>query len=109
MDTHLRVMYQGNIRIRKCTVCCKRWYFTFNGQECSGPLPIDGILYQNLDINIHRSTTIEGFCSGVAAGSVNVQFHVGDCHGYPGGAADAYTSWNSVSRIVIEEVEPPQP
>ena len=32
---------------------------------------------------------------------------VGDCVGKKSGS-DAYTGWNSVTRIVIEEVPPPQ-
>ena len=37
--------------------------------------------------------------------NVKVEFHIQDCAGYSGG--DGYTSWNSVSRIVIGEVPPP--
>ena len=28
-----------------CHACCRRWYFTFNGAECSAPESIDGIVY----------------------------------------------------------------
>uniref|UniRef100_A0A8B9WSS1 CTHRC1 C-terminal domain-containing protein n=1 Tax=Bos mutus grunniens TaxID=30521 RepID=A0A8B9WSS1_BOSMU len=41
----------------------QRWYFTFNGAECSGPLPIEAIIYLdqgspelNSTINIHRTS-----------------------------------------------------
>ena len=44
-DTALHVAWTGNLRVYGCTTCCKRWYFTFNGAECSAPLPIDGIVY----------------------------------------------------------------
>ncbi|XP_020623543.1 collagen triple helix repeat-containing protein 1-like [Orbicella faveolata] len=40
-DTALHVYWTGALRIYRCTDCCKRWYFTFNGAECSSPLPID--------------------------------------------------------------------
>ena len=57
--------------------------------------------------NIHRHRHIEGYCDKVLKGHVRVGFWVGNCPSY--GNADAYTGWNSVSRIVIEEVPPPQP
>ena len=98
----------GNIRIRGCAVCCKRWYFTFNSAECKDPASIDGVLYQNIDINIHRATNIEGYCGGIAAGKVKVGFSVGNCgKGVSGSSAYTYASWNQASRIIIEEVEPP--
>ena len=87
--------------------CCKRWYFTFNSKECSKPAPIDGIVYHGVDINIHRSTNIEGYCGGIPAGKVQVGFNVGDCTGSGYKAGDAWTSWYQTIRIIIEEVEPP--
>ncbi|XP_031563570.1 collagen triple helix repeat-containing protein 1-like isoform X2 [Actinia tenebrosa] len=110
-DSYLRVAYQGNIRVFCGNGCCKRWFFTFNKVECSTPAPIDAVVYQHLtpagpSANIHRSATQEGYCGGIGKGIVRVGFSVGNCAGH--GDADAYTSWNSVSRIVIEEVDPPQ-
>ena len=35
-DTALRVVYQGNLYLGGCNNCCKRWFITFNGAECSG-------------------------------------------------------------------------
>lgn len=104
-NTYLRVVYVGNLRIQGCTTCCKRWYFTFNNSECQIPAAIDGTVYQSANLNIHRSASIEGYCGGLDKGKVQVGFHVGNCAEY--GNADAFTSWNSVSRIIIEEVEPP--
>lgn len=78
-DSYLRVVYMGNIRITGCTACCKRWFFTFNGAECKVPAPIDGSLYQSANINVHRPTSIEGYCGGIAAGKVRVGFSVGNC------------------------------
>ena len=88
--------------------CCKRWYFTFNGAECSGPLPIDGIVYLGgaKSLNPHRVRHIEGHCNNIHKGKVRVGFWVGDCDGY--GNADAYSGWKSVSRIYIEEIPKPQ-
>ena len=97
----------GVTRIRRCKTCCKRWYFTFNSKECSKPAPIDGIVYHGVDINIHRSTNIEGYCGGIPAGKVQVGFNVGDCTGSGANTGDAWTSWYQTIRIIIEEVEPP--
>lgn len=103
-NTYLHVVYVGNLRIQGCK-CCKRWFFTFSSSECTNPAAIDGVVYQGSNINIHRSANIEGFCAGLNSGRVLVDFSVGN--GYQYGNADAFTSWNSVSRIIIEEVEPP--
>ena len=49
----------------------------------------------------HRS--FEGYCENIPQGRVTVELWVGQCHGgYTLG--DAITGWNSVSRIMIEEV-----
>ena len=56
--------------------------------------------------NLHRVRQIEGVCEKVHKGTVRVGFWVGNCASY--GSADAYTGWNSVSRIYVEEVPPPQ-
>ena len=90
-----------------CTACCKRWFFTFNNAECSDPAPIDGSLYQNFDLNIHRPTKIEGNWVGFLFGKVRVGFSIGKCDGGANTNADAWTSWNQANRIIIEDVEPP--
>ena len=105
-DTHLRVVWSGNLRQFSASQC-SRWYFTFNGLECNGPLPIDGVIYQSANINILRVGEIEGYCGNIPAGLVNVEFRVGLCNTSPLG--DAYTGWNSHSRIIVEEVDAPQP
>ena len=107
-DTALHVYWTGTLRIASCTGCCKRWYFTFNGAECAAPLPIDGIVYLGTakSQNPHRVRQIEGHCNNIHKGKVRVGFWVGNCAGY--GNADAYTGWNSVSRIFVEEVPKPQ-
>ncbi|XP_046856163.1 collagen triple helix repeat-containing protein 1-like [Xenia sp. Carnegie-2017] len=107
-NTSLQVFYGGNLRIAFCNTCCKRWYFTFNGVECKNPLPIDGVFYiQGVKSeNIHRHRHIEGYCNKIHKGKVQVGFWVGNCAGF--GNANADSGWNSVSRIVIKEVSPPQ-
>ena len=106
-DTSLHVYWTGVLRIANCDSCCKRWYFTFNGAECSGPLPIDGIVYMDSGENLHRVRHIEGHCNNIHNGKVRVGFWVTNCAGFSG-SYDAYTGWNSVSRIFIEEVPKPQ-
>ncbi|XP_028410668.1 collagen triple helix repeat-containing protein 1-like [Dendronephthya gigantea] len=106
-DSYLRVFYAGNLRIYNCNNCCKRWFFKFNGAECN--VPIEGVYYMWKGLksqNIHRHRHIEGYCGRIRKGHVRVGFWVGNCRSYAN--ADAYSGWNSVSRIVIEEVPPPQ-
>ncbi|XP_068748748.1 collagen triple helix repeat-containing protein 1-like [Montipora capricornis] len=109
-NTGLRVFFNGALRIYNCHGCCKRWYFTFNGAECSNPAAIDGVVYMvhgnGAKKDLHRVRQIEGVCEKVHQGIVRVGFWVGNCVSY--GNADAYTGWNSVSRIYVEEVPPPQ-
>ena len=108
--TGLRVFWSGTLRLANCHGCCRRWYFTFNGAECSTPGAIDGIVYMvhgsGAKKDLHRVRHIEGVCEKIHKGTVRVGFWVGNCAGY--GSADAYTGWNSVSRIYVEEVPPPQ-
>ena len=108
----MHVSFNGNLRLYNCHACCSRWYFTFNGAECSAPGAIDGVLYMlhgNGDEkkNIIRVRHIDGVCSKVGKGKVSVGFSVGRCVGYSA-VADAYTGWNSVTRIYVEEIPPPQ-
>ena len=108
--TGLWVFWSGPLRIYNCHSCCRRWYFTFNGAECSAPAAIEGVVYMvhgnSARKDLHRVRQIEGVCEKVHKGTVRVGFWVGNCASY--GSADAYTGWNSVSRIYVEEVPPPQ-
>ena len=86
---------------------CNRWYFTFDGAECATPATIDGVVYvQTVQENPHRPRRIEGYCNKVPKGHIRVGFWVGKCEGENLG--DGNTGWKSMSRIVIEEVPPPQ-
>lgn len=65
-DSSLRVVFSGSLRLKCKNACCQRWYFTFNGAECTGPLPIESIIYLdqgspelNSTINIHRTSSGE--------------------------------------------------
>ncbi|CAH3192756.1 unnamed protein product [Porites evermanni] len=109
-STALRVFWNGDFRISNCDDCCNRWYFTFNGAECASPGAIDGIVYVSLGTkwrkNPHRPRHVEGICEELHKGTVRVGFWVGKCASRKPG--DAYTGWNSVSRMYVEEVPPPQ-
>ena len=56
--------------------------------------------------NLIRVRQIDGVCEKAPKGIVRVGFWVGNCPRF--GNADALTGWNSVSRIYVEEVPPPQ-
>ena len=103
-DTALHVYWTGVLRIHGCNSCCKRWYFTFNGAECSAPLPIDGVVYMQTggNKNLLCVRHIEGHCNKIHKGKVRGGFWIGNCPGY--GNADGYTGWQSVSSIFVEEV-----
>ena len=104
-QTALHVYFAGNLRIASCDNCCSRWYFTFNGAECSSPGRIDGAYYMATAAgkNLHRHRHIEGHCNNIHKGRVRVGFWVGNCNnGHK--LADAYTGWTTMSRIFIEEV-----
>ena len=110
-NTGLRIFWSGDFRLANCDACCNRWYFTFNGAECSAPAAIDGLIYMTYGTgsrykSLHRPRHIEGVCEKIHRGTVRVGFWVGKCAGQKSG--DAYTGWNSVSRISVEEVPPPQ-
>ena len=86
---------------------CARWYFTFNGAECTKPATVEGIVYAEFskdDPVRHRH--IEGYCNKVPKGEVRVGFWVDMCEAYKVG--NTRIGWKSMSRIVIEEVPPPQ-
>ena len=106
--TALKVSFQGNTRVNGPGSKCNRWYFKFNGNECSGPMTIEAVVYSkwpsgNPSLLQHRS--FEGYCENIPQGMVRVELWVGDCRGFTG---NAYTGWISVSRIMIEEVSRPQ-
>ena len=90
--------------ISDCNNCCKRRFITFNGPECSSPLPIDVALWVNKGVGYdeHRPGSIEGYCDNIHKGKIRVGINIGNCPGY--GNSDGSTGWNSVSRLMIEEV-----
>jgi len=110
-ETWLRITWNGNMRITRCETCCMRWYFTINGAECSDPGPIDTTIFQSRNYHIVRQSGITGICRqaggrNLTAGVYRIQFSIKDCNAFGGFVYDAYTGWNSVSRIIIEEYVP---
>ena len=93
-----------------CDNCCSRWYFTFNGAECSTPAAIDGVVYMaygrdgKYAKSLYCPRHIEGVCEKSRKRTVRVGFWVGKCSDVT--SADAYTGWNSVSRIYVDEIPP---
>ena len=57
--------------------------------------------------NLHRHRSSEGYCENITQGAVRVELWVEQCSGVVT-LGDASTGWNSVSRIMIEEVSRPQ-
>lgn len=91
-----------------CSECCGRWFITFNGEECSDPAPIDGVVHSlnATSVNIHRSSTITGLCSGTRSGplagnqSYTVLLNLENCGT---NNLNAYTGFEGVTSMVIEE------
>ena len=107
-DTALKVSFQGVMRVIGNSKC-NRWYFKFNGNECNGPMTIEAHVYNNWSSgnpNLHHHRSFEGYCENISQGAVRVELWVGQCGSVSLG--DSYTGWNSVSRIMIEEVSRPQ-
>ena len=100
------MFYEGTLRSYGSSVC-NRWYFTFDGAECTKPATIEGIVWvKSTTVSPHRHRHIEGYCNQVPKGRIRVSFWIGKCESYSLG--DGYTGFLSTSRIVIEEVPPPQ-
>ncbi|XP_078353266.1 uncharacterized protein LOC144638033 [Oculina patagonica] len=108
-DTAIKVSFQGNMAVRGSSSKCNRWFFKFSGNECSGPMTIEAVVYNawSSDPNLLHHRSFEGYCENIPQGTVRVELWVGKC---PSGTSlgDAYTGWTSVSRIMIEEVSRPQ-
>ena len=109
-NSALRVSFQGNTGVTGSSGNCNRWYFKFNGNECSGPMTIEAAVLNHWSsagndyLYHHRS--FEGYCENIPQGAVRVELWVGQCIGYTLG--NAWTGYRTVSRIMIEEVSRPQ-
>jgi len=92
--------------VRSPSAKCNRWFFKFNGNECSGPMANEAVVYNwwpSGDPNLFHHRSFEGYCENIPQGAVRVELWVGLC---PSGTTlgNAYTGWKSVSWIIIEEV-----
>ena len=110
-DSALRVSFQGNMGVRNLGTIskCNRWYFKFNGHECSGPMTIEAAVYNSWpsgDPVLLHHRSFEGYCENIPQGALRVELWVGQCGWRSLGDAD--TGWERVSRIMIEEVSRPQ-
>ena len=108
-DTALHAYFAGNLRVQSCDNCCSRWYFKFNGAECSSPGSIDGafFMWHGRKNSLHRHRHIAGHCNNIHKGKVRVGFWVGNCAGqsmlthtqagiqYPGSSLKKYQKRNS--------------
>ena len=108
-DTAIKVSFQGNTLVQGSSKC-NRWFFKFNGKECSGPMTIEAAVYNYWPSsagNLYHHRSFEGYCENIPQGTIRVELWVGSC---PGGSplGNAYTGWDSVSRIMIKEVSRPQ-
>ncbi|XP_065896073.1 uncharacterized protein [Dysidea avara] len=113
-DTWLRLTWDGNMRIAGCTVCCMNWYLTVDGQQCSSPGPVDALVYQGERYLIVRHSHFTGMCEqaggmNISAGLHRIQLSLKDCPGFNGFIYNAFTGWNTQSRIIVEEVPPRNP
>ncbi|XP_066920066.1 collagen triple helix repeat-containing protein 1-like [Clytia hemisphaerica] len=105
--TYLRISVSSNGRVYGCSGCCKRWFVTIDNKECA-PAPIDFSHYRadaKTDDDVGQFL-LKGNCRIPKTGSVKIGFHIGNCHGI--GDADGYTGYKQVTRIMIEEIAPPQ-
>ena len=74
-NSALRVSFQGNMRVYG-DVRCNRWYFKFNGNECSAPMTIEAVVYNNWSYGNHhlfRHQSFEGYCENIPQGAVRVE------------------------------------
>ena len=104
-DTAIKVSFQGNTQVYG-TSKYNRWFFTFNGNECSGPMTIEAAVFNNWpsgspELLHHRS--FDGYCENIPQGRVTVELWVGQCPS-ANTLGNTYNGWESISWIMIEEV-----
>ena len=108
--TNLKITFNSNMRITECSDCCMRWFITIDGEECTSPGPIEGVIYtkNGSNINIHRASVIAGICSETSSGAIADGVHqlhveVGLCDGFID-SYNAYTGFATTSHMTIEEI-----
>ncbi|XP_013412331.1 uncharacterized protein LOC106175063 [Lingula anatina] len=103
-DTALRVRWSGNL-YGEGNYKCGRWYFKFNGVECSNPGPLEWVMYVNGGHvpQVKRGVAFNGICEGIGSGAIVITLHVGNCtsSGHP--PFDAQTGWKTTTHLIVEE------
>ncbi|XP_013419728.1 uncharacterized protein LOC106180315 [Lingula anatina] len=103
-DTALRVRWSGNL-YGEGNQKCSRWYFKFNGVECSNPGSLEWVFYVNGGHvpQVKRGFAFNGICEGIGSGAIVITLHVGNCtsSGYP--PYDAETGWKTTTHLIVEE------
>ena len=92
-DTDLRVLYSDNLRVRGNSKAC-RWSVKINGTDC-GDRKIYSDRHDENTANIHSTSTIIGYCTGVQAGWHTLRVWVSpvpENTQYAG--SDCYTGWD---------------
>ena len=115
-DNVLKIAWDGNTALKRCTECCMRWFVNVNDEECADLGPIEASIHQDLtagrlsvQFDARRPSTITGICRGtaggrgLAAGTHNIGLSVG---GRPTflETYSVLTGYNSVSCFIIEEI-----
>ena len=62
-DTALKVSFHGSVRVHGYSKC-NRWCFKFNGNECSGPMTIEAVVYNDWSSgnpNLHHHRSFKGY------------------------------------------------
>ncbi|XP_048589001.1 collagen triple helix repeat-containing protein 1-like [Nematostella vectensis] len=111
-STAIHVTYNGPIEIGLCKRCCKRWFFTFNGQECRSPAPIDAIMSGGLrpDYPHYQYGRVEGICQvPFPAGYLRVSLNLENCKGFQDSDVPIKVSLYKPNGLVtLHEIVPPQ-
>ena len=110
------ILNQGKTQFRKNISCRlisnllhnRTWSFSIDGSECTTPAKIKSQFYQNNYFDYRFPATITGYCKSAGGRQIKKGLHniIFSIHN-DGGGYTTITCWNSVCRIVIEEVPPP--
>ncbi len=119
-NSALKISWEGNAALLNCSDCCTRWFIAIDGEECSSPGPIDGAIRQDLSdssigtFDLYRPISVAGICRGtnsstpLVGGDHVISLGVGACAPTEDGddipTSDVVTGYNSVSRIIVEEL-----
>ena len=77
-NSALRVSFHGNTRVQSHNKC-NRWYFKFNGNECSGPLTIEAVIYNYWPSGNANLL----YCENIPQGAVRFELWVGQAVWWP--------------------------